>query len=127
MQHFRDGIGVITGGANGIGRACAKLFAAEGMTVVVADLSLAAAEEAVSEISRAGGKAFPFACDVSRRDAVRHLAEWTLEKFGKVDLLFANAGVTSFRKLVNTSIEEWDHITGVDYDGVSQCVRAFLP
>jgi NAD(P)-dependent dehydrogenase (short-subunit alcohol dehydrogenase family) len=127
MQHFRDRIGVITGGGNGIGRACAKVFAAEGMTVVVVDLSLPAAEETVSEISRAGGRALPFACDVSRRDAVHSLAEWTLKHLGEADLLFANAGVTSFRKLVTTSIAEWDHITGVDYDGVSQCVRAFLP
>jgi NAD(P)-dependent dehydrogenase (short-subunit alcohol dehydrogenase family) len=97
------------------------------MNIVVADISSAAAEETAAEISRAGGKALALACDVSDRRAVRDLAARAFEAFGQVDLLFANAGITSFRRLVDTSTEEWDRITGVDYDGVSQCIRAFLP
>jgi NAD(P)-dependent dehydrogenase (short-subunit alcohol dehydrogenase family) len=127
MQDFRGRIGVITGGGNGIGRACARLFAAEGMQVVVADISLAAAEDAAAEIFRAGGKALAFSCDVSKRDQVQELATRIFKELGHVDLLFANAGITSFRRMVDTSIEEWDRITGVDYDGVSQCIRVFLP
>lgn len=127
MKDFRGRTGVITGGGNGIGRACARLLASEGMTLVVADISSASAEATAAEILAAGGRAEAVTCDVSDREAIRDLERRTARDHGGADLLFANAGITSFRSLADTSTGEWDRITSVDYDGVAQSIRAFLP
>ena len=86
-------IAVITGGASGIGRATALLFAREGAAVVVADLNDAAANTVVEEIARSGGRASFQHTDVTDVADCQKLVARTIAEFGKIDILFNNAGI----------------------------------
>jgi NAD(P)-dependent dehydrogenase (short-subunit alcohol dehydrogenase family) len=93
-MRLRDKVAVVTGGGNGIGRAMARRFAAEGAAgVVVADLDTDAALRTAGEIERESGKALGLPCDVTDEDQVVGLVDLTEERFGPVDLFCANAGV----------------------------------
>ena len=118
---------LVTGGGSGIGRALARALAAEGASVVVADIRLENAQAVASEITGSGGSALAVACDVSDRASVRDLKGQANATFGPVSLLFANAGVTSVERLTDLSPDEVDWITEVDLLGVSHCLQAFLP
>jgi len=118
---------VVTGGGSGIGRALARALAAEGASVVVADILPENALRVADEITRAGGSALAAACDVSDRAAVDALKERAHAAFGPISLLFANAGVTSVERLTDLSPEDVAWITEVDLLGVSHCLQAFLP
>ena len=95
MQDFEGRVAVVTGAASGIGRALAERFAAEGMKVVLADVEEEALDGAVTEMRRAEHDVLGVLCDVSRPDAVRELAERTLDAYGGVYVLCNNAGVAA--------------------------------
>lgn len=97
---------LVTGGGSGIGRALAKALAAEGASVVVADILPENAQQVASEITRAGGSALAVACDVSDRASVRDMKGQANAAFGPISLLFANAGVTSVERLTDLSPDE---------------------
>src|SRR5712691_3765809 len=92
-------VAVVTGAASGIGRALAEAFAAAGSAVVVADLDGAEAEVVAAGIQAAGGEAAAMTVDVANAAAVDGLAATTLERFGRVDVLCNNAGVSTFNML----------------------------
>jgi NAD(P)-dependent dehydrogenase (short-subunit alcohol dehydrogenase family) len=118
---------VVTGGGSGIGRALARALAAEGASVVVADILEENAQKVAGEISGAGGSALAVACDVSDRESVRSLKVEANAAFGVISLLFANAGATSVEPLTSLSDDDFDWITQVNFFGVSNCLRVFLP
>ncbi|HUL98522.1 MAG TPA: SDR family NAD(P)-dependent oxidoreductase, partial [Mycobacterium sp.] len=90
---FKDKVGVITGGASGIGRGIARALAAEGAHVVVADIEAGRAEQVATELRAAGVKSAGVRCDVTERASVEALAERAYAEFGRVDILCNNAGV----------------------------------
>ena len=118
---------LVTGGGSGIGRALAKALAAEGASVVVADIVHENAQSVASEITRAGGSALAVVCDVSDRASVRDMKAKANAAFGAISLLFANAGVTCVERLTDMSADEVDWMTAVNLLGVSNCLQAFLP
>jgi NAD(P)-dependent dehydrogenase (short-subunit alcohol dehydrogenase family) len=109
---------VVTGAANGIGRATARLFAAEGAIALLADVELAASEQVASEIQATGGRAQAIECDVSKAQSVRRMVESAVEQFGRIDVLHANAAIQINKPAVEITEEEWDRLHGVNLKGV---------
>src|SRR4051812_23725746 len=115
---------IVTGAGSGIGRASALLFAAEGGRVVVADLDEAAAAATVAEI---GSEALARRVDVSSEEETRALAAETVERFGRIDVLFNNAGIAGVGDLEETSLELWERVMRVNARGVFLMSRAVAP
>jgi len=107
-MNVKDKVCVVTGGAQGIGLALCTRFAREGAHVVLADLRQDACERAAAPIG-----AYPVATDVSSEDAVAHLVEATVERFGRIDLLVSNAGIAVDGGL-DTPNEGWQKIIGIN-------------
>jgi NAD(P)-dependent dehydrogenase (short-subunit alcohol dehydrogenase family) len=120
-------VAVVTGAASGIGRALAVAFAAAGSAVVVADLDRDEAEVVAAAIRSAGGEAEPVRVDVSDAAAVDQLAATTLERFGRVDVLCNNAGVSTFNLLRDQTLDDWRWVFGVNLWGVIHGLQSFVP
>ena len=119
---------MITGAASGIGRASAERFAAEGARVVIADLDAGAAEKTAAAIAENGGEATHVRCDVTRADDARSMVEAAVERYGKLDVLFNNAGFTNPpRPVEETTEEDLDRALAVNVKGVFHCSRAAVP
>jgi NAD(P)-dependent dehydrogenase (short-subunit alcohol dehydrogenase family) len=118
---------VVTGGASGIGRALAERLAAEGSAVVVADLDGAEAEAVTEGIRASGGAAAPVEVDVRDASAVDRLATTTLERFGRVDVLCNNAGVSTFNQIADQTLDDWRWVFEVNLGGVVHGIHTFLP
>lgn len=127
MQVLKDKIAVITGGAEGIGKAIAVRAAAEGMKLVLADIDAAKLELTVAELSAAGVEVLGRRVDVSSADDVEALAAAAYARFGKVHLLINNAGVALARSAWETTQKDWDWVMGVNLYGVSHSLRSFVP
>lgn len=115
MGRLEGKTAVITGGASGIGRAAAERFRLEGATVLVADIEEEAGDH---ELVR---------CDVTVADDVEELAFRATERLGHVDILFANAGVSSHADSTTMIEEDWDRLFEIDVKGLWLVCRAFLP
>lgn len=124
---LKDRIAVITGSASGIGRASALEFAKEGAKVVVADINPAGARETVKQIESAGGTAVPVETDVSTPQSVQGLVQKTLQRFGKIHILFNNAAIQVNKTVEDTTFEEWNREIGINLGGVFLCSKYFLP
>lgn len=118
---------IVTGGSKGIGKGIAKVFAAQGAKVVVAARGLADAEATVNEIRAEGGTAVAHAADVSNWESVQGLVAKTLEMFGGLDILCANAGIFPQKKIVELSPEDWDHVLDTNVKSTFLCVKACIP
>lgn len=124
MDRLRGKVAIVTGGAQGIGRACALRFAAEGASVVVADLNLAGAEEVAKEIATAGGAALGVRVDVAKRDEARATVDRAVARFGGVDILMNNAGVIRITPFLEIDEAEWDLLFDVNCKGTLWCAQA---
>ena len=105
---------IITGAAAGIGSASAKLFAAEGANVVAVDLDHDRLEGVGSEITTAGGSCVTVACDVSQRDNVDNVVATALDRFGRVNILFNNAGIVTPGKIDAITEDQWERAMAVN-------------
>ncbi len=121
-------VAIITGGGSGIGKASAHLFAQEGAKVVVAQRTQITGEETVTAINSSGGEAIFVGTDVSVAADVENLVKITVNKFGKIDILFNNAG-TSIPPAPIETVEEsqWDHIYAVNIKGMFLMVKYIVP
>ena len=118
-------VAVVTGAASGMGRATAKLFAAEGARVAVTDLDQAACEAVAAEC---GERARAYALDVADHDAIKRVVAQIAEDFGGIDILVNNAGVSSFCSLDDDGYDEvWDRALSVMLSAQQRMVRAALP
>jgi NAD(P)-dependent dehydrogenase (short-subunit alcohol dehydrogenase family) len=120
-------VAVVTGAASGIGRALAEALAAAGSAVVVADLDGDEAEIVAAGIRGAGGDAGAVGVDVSDATAVDQLAATTLERFGRVDVLCNNAGVSTFNLLRDQTLDDWRWVFDVNLWGVVHGLQTFVP
>ena len=116
---------LVTGGASGIGRACARLFAKEGASVVVSDVALEGGQETVRLIEEDGGQASFVEADVSKAAEVEALVGRALEAYSRLDYAFNNAGIEG-RMATNTADypeEDWDRVIAVNLKGVWLCMK----
>lgn len=118
---------VITGAGSGIGRASALLFAAEGARVAVADVREEHGMQTAADIRAAGGEALFVRCDVTVPEEAEELARQTAEAYGRIDILFNNAGISSVGALHEADPETWDRVMSVNVRGVYLGCRAVLP
>jgi NAD(P)-dependent dehydrogenase (short-subunit alcohol dehydrogenase family) len=128
-QHLKnfslDGqVAVVTGGAGGIGRAVARLFAAAGARVVVADRDEAAARGCADEIVRAGGRSTAAALDVADEDSIEHAFSAVVAREGRVDVLVCNAGINIRAPATEIPLADWNRVMSVNLTGVFLCARA---
>jgi 3-oxoacyl-[acyl-carrier protein] reductase len=115
-------VAIITGGAGGLGKEASLLFASEGAHVVVADYNKTLAEQTAKEINGMG-----LGVDVSKRDQVDGMVNDVLDKFGKIDILINNAGVTMDSTLVKMTEEQWNQVVSINQTGVFHCTQAVVP
>ncbi|RWJ39840.1 MAG: SDR family oxidoreductase [Mesorhizobium sp.] len=116
---------VVTGGANGIGRACCERLAVEGADIVIADI--AAADETVMDVKRTGGKAVAQRCDLSSLEDVARLRERVDASFGGCDVLVHNAGIYPNTPFEEITFDEWRKVMTVNIDSMFHLTKAFLP
>ncbi len=117
----------ITGASSGIGRALAEKFASHGDTVVATARSLADLNILKHELSSLAGTCTIFQCDVTQEDQVRATAEALFSRFGALDILINNAGVTYFKDFISTSTAEFDEVLGTNLRGLFLTTKAVLP
>ncbi len=125
QKPLQERVAIITGASRGIGRAIALELAAQGANVVVNYASSSeAAQQVVAEITEAGGSAIALQADVSKLEQVDALLSNTLEKFGRVDVLVNNAGITRDTLLLRMKPEDWQAVIDLNLTGVFLCTRA---
>ena len=121
---MQDQVAIITGSSRGIGKAAALTLAAEGASVVVNYArSSTAADEVVAEITNAGGSAIALQADVSKEEQVDTLIKGTIEKFGRIDVLVNNAGITRDTLLLRMKPADWQAVIDLNLTGVFLCTR----
>jgi len=119
---------VVTGAGSGIGRAIAIRFAGEGAGVAVADLNGDAAEETASQIGTSGGTgSFAVRADVTSAEDMERLAAQAADRFGRIDVLVANAGVSAAGMLHETPVDLWDRVFDINVRGTYLTCKAIVP
>jgi NAD(P)-dependent dehydrogenase (short-subunit alcohol dehydrogenase family) len=126
-MRLKDKVALITGGASGIARATAELFAREGASVVVADASADAGRDTVAAIEKATGRATFSQVDVSDSAQVARMADHALASYGRIDVLFNGAAILYYGTAVETNEETWKRMIDINLTGTFLCCRAVLP
>jgi len=119
-------VALVTGAAQGIGRAIALLLARNGADIVVSDINLEKAEETAKEIRAIGPKATAVKVDVSNLSDVERMVEAVIEKLAKIDILVNNAGITRDKLVLRMTEEDWDAVLGVNLKGTFNCTKTVI-
>lgn len=127
MKDLKNKVAVITGAAEGIGKAIAVAAAAQGMKLVMADISASKLDATVAELKAQGTEVLGVVTDVAQESAVQNLADQAFTQFGNVHLLVNNAGVAFTKSAWETTAQDWEWIMGVNLYGVTHALRAFIP
>lgn len=124
-----DRVAIITGGAVGIGRGIALKFAAEGCSVVIADIAAIEGKKTAEEASKKGGEGIFVSCDVTVGRQVQDMVDKTISRFGRIDILVNNAGGVPDPKgsLDEVSEEQWDKSLNLNLKSVFLCCQAVVP
>ena len=120
-------VALITGGASGIGRATALLFAHEGAAIALADVNADAGRRVADEITQFGGRVFFDTVDVTRAADCQRLVERAIREFGRIDILFNNAGITRRATVLDLSEEDWDRVMAVNVKSIYLLSREVIP
>jgi 3-oxoacyl-[acyl-carrier protein] reductase len=117
-------VAIVTGGTRGIGLAIARLLAEDGASVVVSGRDAARLDAAVKELESLGAPAMAVAADAAKREDADRLVEATRERFGRIDVLVNNAGITRDQLLVRMKDDDWDQVLDTNLRGVFLMTRA---
>jgi NAD(P)-dependent dehydrogenase (short-subunit alcohol dehydrogenase family) len=125
-------VAIVTGGANGMGRAICQLFAKEGAKVTIADIDMVGAGETLREIEADGGQGLVVRCDVTSSEQVKAMVDATVQAFGKLDILVNNAGAIlgahgKSTALMDLSEEAWDKVIDLNLKSLFLCSREAVP
>ena len=123
-MRLKDKVAVITGGALGIGRATARLYAEEGAVVAVADVEADKAEAVARELADRGARAIAVAVDVGDAGAVQGLVDRVVRELGRIDVMFANAGIAHSAPFLDHPEAQWHRVLRVNLTGVFLCCQA---
>ena len=126
-RSLTDNVAVVTGASSGIGRATAYAMGEAGAQVVVTARRTDRIEEVARRINEAGGQAIAVTADVTNADDVDRLYDVAIEAFGRVDILFNNAGVSSYGPLDTITVEDYDWMMNTNMRSSFLCTRRFLP
>ncbi len=127
MQNINNKVALITGGSKGIGYGVAEVLMAEGMNVAITSRTQTAADEAAAKLNKKGkGNAVGIVCDVRNYESQQESVRQTIEKFGQIDLLFANAGLGHFASIEDMSEEQWNETIDTNLSGVFFSIKAAL-
>lgn len=126
MLSLEGKVAIITGAASGIGLGTAELLSAYGATIALVDISPSGEEEAL-KLREAGRKAEFFRCDVTNSEDVKSTVDAVYNKFGHIDILFNNAGVTVRKTVVDLEEKEWDFVLGVGLKGTFLFSKYVIP
>ena len=121
---LKDKVAIVTGGARGIGKAIAMLFAKEGASLSICDINAETLAAAKKDLEKAGAAVLAEAVDVTKAGEVEAFTQKTLDKFKKIDILVNNAGITRDSLLVRMSESDWDAVLAVNLKGAFNCTKA---
>jgi NAD(P)-dependent dehydrogenase (short-subunit alcohol dehydrogenase family) len=127
LKRFKDKVVLITGGASGIGFATAVLFLEEGAKVAIADISIDSGKKAVKNLRKLGYDALFVRTDVSKEKDVKSAVRRVVAKFGRLDILFNNAGIFIDGRVHELSEAEWDRIVDINLKGTFLCSKHAIP
>ena len=125
-MRLKSKVAIITGAGSGIGKESSLMFAKEGASVVVADIDEKGGKETVEEIKALGFEAFYAKLDVSNREESRQVVMDTMDKYGRIDVLVNNAGITQDALVSKMTEEQWDKVIDVNLKGVFNCTQAVV-
>lgn len=118
MDRVKGKVAIVTGGGSGIGRAISMLLAKEGAKVIISDIHEMNGKQVADEIKNGGGEALFMKHDVTQEKDWEEVIQKTLDRYGKLDVLVNNAGVMLWKKIEDTTLEEWRWLMSVNLDGV---------
>jgi len=124
---LKDKVTIITGGSLGIGKSTAHLFAKEGAKVIISGRNEEPLKEAVNEAGKTSGEIEYMVSDVSKEEDCKELVDNTIKKYGRIDILFNNAGVLPLGITHETSIEDWDYAFNINVKGSFMMAKYVIP
>ncbi|MDB5360986.1 MAG: 3-oxoacyl-ACP reductase [Rhodospirillales bacterium] len=131
-DRMRDKVALVLGAGSsgpgwGNGKAAAVLYAREGATLVAVDVRLDAARETAGIVAAEGGTAIAFAGDVTDEDQIQHIVADTLARFGRIDVLHNNVGITDIGELEDITKERWQRVMDINLTGAMLATKAVVP
>lgn len=126
-MRLENKVALITGGASGIGRATVLLFAREGASVAIADVNEKATQAVADEIRKSGRRALFETADVTRAADCRRIVSRTIQEFGRIDILFNNAGIIRRATVLDLSEDDWDRVMAVNVKSIFLLSREVIP
>lgn len=123
FEEMKGQVVVITGAGRGIGKATAELFASYGCHVVISDVDADVCESSAAEVKKLGGDTLAIVGDITKQEDVANLMAKTVEKWGKIDCLVNNAGITKDKLFLRMTLEEWQLTVNVNLTGTFLCTK----
>lgn len=126
-MRLKDKIAIVTGAASGIGKATATTFAREGASVMCADVNAEGAEALARTIVDTGGDAASVSVDVAREDEIQNMVAETVKRWGRLDVIYNNAGIGSGNPVTQVLEEDWDRLIDINLKGVFLGCKHAIP
>ena len=126
FEDIKDTVVIVTGSGRGIGKGIAELFADYGANIVISDIDEDVCKATAEEIKKRGVDAIGVVCDVTKQDQVVNLADKAIEKWGKIDTLVNNAGITKDGLFLRMKKEQWQMVLDINLTGTFYCAHAVI-